>query len=159
MITTYDPFGKNRMVYTIRNKCEEMTDMEYDDGARTIYLYTKGEPGEASQKLVELMRYMQKTTEENACSEELKEIHEMIKIVKQDKGVKLEYMKQFERDEMLREEGREEERMKQFERDEMLREEGREEERKKNEKLLEAALARAQAAEAELEKLRTGNIA
>ena len=31
MITPYDPFGLGRMVYTISNKCEEETDMEYDD--------------------------------------------------------------------------------------------------------------------------------
>ena len=42
-ITSFDPFSKNRMVYTIRNLCEEDPEMEYDDGARTIFLNVKGE--------------------------------------------------------------------------------------------------------------------
>ena len=30
-ITSYDPFGRNRMVYTIQNKCVEEPDMPYAD--------------------------------------------------------------------------------------------------------------------------------
>ena len=33
LITPYDPFGLNRMIYTIRSKCEEVPTMSYDDGA------------------------------------------------------------------------------------------------------------------------------
>ncbi len=32
MILPYDPFGLGRMVYTVRNKCVEVPEMEYDDG-------------------------------------------------------------------------------------------------------------------------------
>lgn len=133
MITTYDPFGMGRMIYTIKNKCEEVEDMEYEDGAKTLYLYTKGDPEGVSKELVELLHYMQDTTEEKVCNEDLREIHQMISTVKQNKGVKLEYMKQFEREQMLIEEALEEERIK-------------------NSKLLEVALARAQAAEEELKR-------
>ena len=38
VILPYDPFGENRMVYTIRNQCEEDTTIPYDDGARKIFL-------------------------------------------------------------------------------------------------------------------------
>ena len=41
-ITSYDPFGRNRMVYTIQNKCVEEPDMPYADGALSIFLYTRG---------------------------------------------------------------------------------------------------------------------
>lgn len=37
LITPYDPFGLNRMIYTIRNKCEEVPSMPYDDGAHTFF--------------------------------------------------------------------------------------------------------------------------
>ena len=40
-ITTYDPFGLDRMVYTVKNKCIEESDMPYDDGA-VIFVH-KGE--------------------------------------------------------------------------------------------------------------------
>ena len=131
MITTYDPFGLNQMVYTIKNKCEERDDLEYEDGAKTLYLYTDGEQGNASQELKELLHYMAETTEENACNEDLRELHEMVKLVKQDRGVTLEFMKIFEREQMLIEEALEEERMKHFEREQMLIEEALEEERMK----------------------------
>ena len=45
---------------------------------------------------------------ENAKNDTLKKIHSMVEVVKRDKGVTLEYMKIFEREQMLREEGREE---------------------------------------------------
>ena len=44
-ITTYDPFGLGRMVYTIKNGCVEVPEMPYDDGAQTIFLYTGGDSG------------------------------------------------------------------------------------------------------------------
>ena len=42
MILPYDPFGLGRMVYTVKNKCLEEPEMEYEDGAATLFLYTKG---------------------------------------------------------------------------------------------------------------------
>lgn len=48
MIMPYDPFGKDRVLYTIRSRCEEEPDMEYDDGAVTCFFYTKGKKGELS---------------------------------------------------------------------------------------------------------------
>lgn len=110
MITPFDPFGCNQMIYTIRNSCKELPELPYDDGAKTIFLYTKGEKGDASQALRELLEYMEDTRWENAKNDTLKKIHSMVEVVKRDKGVTLEYMKIFEREQMLREEGREQER-------------------------------------------------
>lgn len=45
IILPYDPFGEEWMVYTIKSKCEESPEMEYDDGNTTIYLYTKRKTG------------------------------------------------------------------------------------------------------------------
>lgn len=69
-ICSYDPFGRDRIWYTVQNRCIEEPDVPYDDGTKTIFLYTRGTKGQVSVK----------------------------------------YMKQFERDNMMRAEGREEER-------------------------------------------------
>ena len=42
MIMPYDPFGLDCMMYTVKNKCVEEPEMEYEDGASTLFLYTKG---------------------------------------------------------------------------------------------------------------------
>ena len=114
----------------------------------------KGDGNGVSQGIKELLRYMEDTKEENVCSEDLKEIHEIVKTVKQDKGVIIEHMKSFERDELLREEAREEERMKSFEREQQLREEVREEERKKSLEREQELLDRIKKIEEELNRLR-----
>ena len=45
------------------------------------------------------------TTEENAITDNLRSIHQMVKLVKQDEEVSLQYMKIFEREEMLIQQG------------------------------------------------------
>lgn len=109
-ICNYDPFGYDRIKYTIKNTCIEAPEMPYEDGAQTIVLYTKGKNGDISEELRQFLIYMENTTKENAVNEELKEIQEMVDTVKQDGGVSLAYMKGFERDMLMYEEGREEER-------------------------------------------------
>ena len=47
-ICNYDPFGYDRVLYTIKNRCLEEPEMNYDDGAETIVLYTKGTKGTIS---------------------------------------------------------------------------------------------------------------
>ncbi|MCD7763074.1 MAG: Rpn family recombination-promoting nuclease/putative transposase [Lachnospiraceae bacterium] len=108
MIMSFDPFGRDRTIYTIRNMCQEEPDIPYDDGARTIYLYTKGTRGRSRKKLRELLCYMEKSNEDNAVNPELRKLHHMVEKVKMDKGVSLKYMKYLEQQEMIREEGREE---------------------------------------------------
>ena len=107
-ITTYDPFGLNRMVYTISNKCEEVPDMPYDDGAKTLFLYTKGTEGNPPEELRQLLHYMEDTRAENAVTPELRELHEMVTQVKCDKEVGLVYMKAYEIEQRLLRQGREE---------------------------------------------------
>lgn len=109
MITPYDLFGLNRMVYTTRAKCEEVPDMAYDDGSRTLFLYTKGTVGNPSTELKQLLQYMQDTTLENATNNALQTIHQMVEIVKQDEEVSLSYMKIFEREEIIFNQGLEHE--------------------------------------------------
>ena len=105
-ITTYDPFRLERMVYTVRNGCVEVPELPYEDGARTIFLYTKGAEGNPPKDLRELLNYMEHTSKENAKTESLQRLHEMVTAVKRDGKVGLTYMKSFEIEERIREEGK-----------------------------------------------------
>ncbi|MDE6742940.1 MAG: hypothetical protein K2J95_03565 [Lachnospiraceae bacterium] len=87
MIMPYDPFGRDHMLYTIKNKCVELPEMEYEDGASTLFLYTKGTKGIPSAAVKQLLYYMENTTYENAVNEELREIHRMVETVKNDREV------------------------------------------------------------------------
>lgn len=103
-ITTYDPFGCSRMVYTVKNGCVEMPELPYEDGARTIFLYTKGTKGNPPEDLRQLLRYMEHSSEENAGTEALQKLHEMVTAVKKDGKVGLAYMKSFEIEARIRKE-------------------------------------------------------
>lgn len=87
MIMPYDPFGLNRMVYTVKNRCVEVPEMEYEDGAGTLFLYTKGTEGIPNEAVRQLLQYMEESTRENAVNEELREIHRMVETVKKDPEV------------------------------------------------------------------------
>ena len=100
IILPYDPFDRDRLIYTIRNMCEEDPSMPYKDGARTIFLYRKEQKGNISKELRELFHYMEDTEEENAVNSSLQKIQKMVEKVKEDKGVFLEYMKIWEREQM-----------------------------------------------------------
>ena len=134
-LCNYDPFGYDRTRYTIKNMCVEDTEIPYEDGARTIVLYTKGSKGDVSEELRQFLDYMEHTDHAHAVSDTLRELQKMVDIVKHDGEVSLAYMKWFEHDRMMMEEGREE---------------GREEERKNTERerlRAENAEARAYSAE------------
>lgn len=149
IIMPKDPFGKDRMMYTIKRQVVEDSSIEYEDGDITLYLYTKGKVTDGRQELEALLRYVENSVQENAVGPKLAEIHGIIQKVKCDKEVGVAYMKSFERDEMIREEarqeGREEER-RNTERERMNAEKARE--------LAQLEKARADEAEKELEKLR-----
>lgn len=110
VITPFDPFDRDRMVYTIGNRCLEEPDMPYDDGMMTLFLNTKGTREIPFPELGQLLHYMEETTPENAVTPGLQAIQQMVDIVKQDKEVSLRYMKSWEIKEMWIEVGREEER-------------------------------------------------
>lgn len=97
------------MVYTIKNSCVEMPELPYDDGARTIFLYTKGTEGDPPEELRQLMRYMEHSTLSNAQTAGLARLHQMVTDVKADREVGLTYMKSCEIERYIRAEGKAEE--------------------------------------------------
>ena len=105
-ITTYDPFGLGRMVYTIGNRCLEVPELPYEDGARTVFLYTKGTEGDPPEEVRQLARYMEHSTAENARSSGLARLHQMVTEVKSDREVGLAYMKSYEIERRLKTEAK-----------------------------------------------------
>ena len=105
VILPYDPFGKDRMVYTIKNSCAEDLSVPYDDGARKIFLYTKGKEGNPSQKLSDMLKYIEKTTNNNVTNQDIESIQQLVERVKRKKEVGINYMKSWEVEKMVREEG------------------------------------------------------
>lgn len=92
MIMPYDPFGLGHMVYTVKNKCVEIPEMEYEDGASTLFLYPKGTRGVPNEELRQLLHYMEDSTNVNAVNEDLCKLHKMVKTVKNDPEVVARHM-------------------------------------------------------------------
>ena len=66
--------------------------MDYDDGATTLFLYTRGTKGEQPEALRKLLNYLQETTRENAVTPELVRIQDIVEDKKEDPEIKEKYM-------------------------------------------------------------------
>ena len=100
-ISDYDPFDRNRMLYTVKNHCIEEPDMEYDDGNTTMYFYTKGNPSGCSEEIVRMLHFVENTTSDYAVDENLKTVDQMVTELKVDRKVGLAYMKSWEKENYL----------------------------------------------------------
>ncbi len=76
-ILPYDPFGDDRMLYTVKNMVVENNELVYNDGVLKVFLYTKGKNG-GSKELKSLLTYFEETTQDNAVDEELKKIQKIV---------------------------------------------------------------------------------
>lgn len=90
-ILPYDPFGDNRMLYTVKNKVVENPDLMYNDGVTKLFLYTKGTVG-GSKELKALLTYLENTTPANAVDKDLLEIQEIVGNIKSKEEVGERYM-------------------------------------------------------------------
>lgn len=90
-ILPYDPFGDDRMIYTIKNIVVENQELVYNDGITKIFLYTKGTKG-GSKELKDFLTYMENTTLSNAVDKELLELQEIVNNVKSKEDVGERYM-------------------------------------------------------------------
>ena len=130
--------------------------MPYEDGARTIFLYTRGKKGRVPEKLRQLLEYFENTTEKHAESEDLQQLHQLVERVKKDEEVSADYMLWSEREQMWEENGYERGRAEERKRTEEERKRT-EEERKRTEVerlRAEAALKENEALKKELARLR-----
>ena len=108
MIMPFDLFGYELYQYTFRMKCEEISELELEDGATRIFLSSHGKhPEFVNPELIELLEYMEKSTDTVAKKCESKRIHQMherITKLKSSKEMEIKYMQKWEEKEIERQE-------------------------------------------------------
>ena len=70
----------------MRNTCIEVPELPYDDGAATFFFYTKGRKGECADEIRELLHFMENTQDTNAVSSRIRQILDMVSMVKHDES-------------------------------------------------------------------------
>ncbi len=105
-ILPYDPFGSNRMIYTIQNMIKEEPSLDYNDGALKIILYTKGKAGNASKELQDMLKYFESSVSANVTNPDIEFIHHRVEQLKEQGEINLDYMKSWEWDEYNQKIGR-----------------------------------------------------
>ena len=88
-ICPFDPFGKDRFIYTFENLCREDTSLLLRDGAQKIFLNTKGTAGDISDALKAFLGYVDGVLSSDAL---VQEIEDEIRKVKTEEGERVEYM-------------------------------------------------------------------
>ena len=90
-ILPYDPFGDNRMIYTVKNIVVENPELEYNDGVTRVFLYTDGNIG-GTEEIRTLLKYFMESNEANAVDSELEAIQHVVSDIKNDREVGERYM-------------------------------------------------------------------
>ncbi len=90
-ILPYDPFGKNRMLYTVKNCVEEFPELIYNDGVKKLSLNIVGELGE-TVKLKSLLQYFSESDTRNATDADLEHLHSIVEKAKHNQEVGKRYM-------------------------------------------------------------------
>ena len=92
--------------------CDEIPGLKLQDGATRIFLNTHGTDAEGvSEELIQLLRYFEQTTEENAAgshSQKIENLQKRVEEIKKNEEVGIRYMNAFEEKMWERREGREE---------------------------------------------------
>ncbi len=90
-ILPYDPFGKNRMLYTVKNCVEELPELVYNDGVKKLFLYVGGEFG-GTEKLKSLLQYFSDSNTPNVTDTDLEHLHSIVENTKHNQKVGNRYM-------------------------------------------------------------------
>ena len=109
LIMPFDLFGYGLYRYTFHMRCEEVPELKLDDGATRIFLNTRGKhPELVSLELIELLKYMEHSTDEvsEVCkSERIQEMHRRICQIKASEKTEVKYMQTWEERIMIKQEG------------------------------------------------------
>ena len=96
-------------MYTFHMSCDEIPGLKLHDGATRIFLNTRGTDAEGvSEELIQLLRYFEQTTEENAAgshSQKIENLQKRVEEIKQNEEVGIRYMNAFEEKMWERREG------------------------------------------------------
>ena len=89
--------------------CDEIPGLKLHDGATRIFLNTHGTDAEGvSEELIQLLRYFEQTTEENAAgshSRKIEKLQKRVEEIKRNEEVGIRYMNAFEEKMWERREG------------------------------------------------------
>lgn len=110
-ICNFDPFERNRCIYTFENVCREEPDLLFGDETVKIVVNTGGNLDSVSEELREVIRYLNDGSVSGKYSQEL---DDAVAAVKSSEERRMEYMTMAIRDMEIREEGREEGRTEGF---------------------------------------------
>ena len=109
MVMPFDPFGEGKYKYTFHMSCDEIPGLKLHDGATRIFLNTRGTDAEGvSEELIQLLRYFEQTTEENAAgshSQKIENLQKRVEEIKKNEEVGIRYMNAFEEKMWERREG------------------------------------------------------
>ena len=108
-IAPFDQFGRGLYRYTFEGVCRECPDLKLEDGVVTIFINTRGKnAGDFSDEFLDLMKYIEKSTDETAeasKSPRIKKIHERVCQVRKFEKVGTRYLDRCEELADEREEG------------------------------------------------------
>ena len=90
-ILPYDPFGQNRMLYTVKNCVENFPELIYNDGVKKLFLYVDGELG-GTEELKSLLQYFSKSKTQNVTDTDLEHLHSIVENVKHNQKAGKRYM-------------------------------------------------------------------
>ena len=108
-ILSYDPFGENAMYYEAGTVIKTHPQIPYNDGVRRIFLYVDGELSKESSKeeqtLKNLLRYINESIRANVIDDNTRKLDDIVKNTKARKEIGVRYMKSWEKERQVREEG------------------------------------------------------
>lgn len=112
LIMPFDLFGYGLYKYTFEEQCREVPGLSLKDDAIRIFYNTHGTNNdEVNSELVELLHYIEHTTEEvsrNCKSERIKEMQRHIEAIKSSEEIGVKYMQAWEEKIYDRNEGKQE---------------------------------------------------
>lgn len=95
-ICDFDPFGREKYCYTVRNKCDEDASIEIKDGVTSIYLSTFGtNKNEVSKELVNFLDFVHERAEgsnRDYGDAFIKQLQDSIREIKQSREMGEAYM-------------------------------------------------------------------
>lgn len=95
-ICDFDPFNKKKYRYTCKTICEEVPELQMDDGAHTVFLSTKGEnKEEVPKELVDFLEFVGKPLSESEAEQDdifIQKVQTTIREVKKSREMGARYM-------------------------------------------------------------------
>ena len=105
LIMPFDLFGYGLYRYTFHMRCEEVPELKLNDDATRIFLNTREL---VSPELIELLKYMERSTDEvsRECkSKRIQEMHRRVYQIKASEKTEVKYMQSWEEKILVKQEG------------------------------------------------------